>query len=118
LLDSCLKSNLLPAYLAASFAKKLSRLSLLVPPFGVWVITSLVHNILRRHPSVNCLVHREDFDEDSGHKTDEVNASNLDNPQTGATACQKSGIDHFNIDESDPMKSGAMSEHPFKFSAV
>ncbi|CAJ2628308.1 unnamed protein product [Trifolium pratense] len=108
LLDSCLKSNLLPAYLAASFAKKLSRLSLLVPPFGVWVITSLVHNILRRHPSVNCLVHREDFDEDSGHKTDEVNASNLDNPQTGATACQKSGIDHFNIDESDPMKSGAM----------
>ncbi|WJX58690.1 hypothetical protein P8452_44119 [Trifolium repens] len=108
LLDSCLKSNLLPAYLAASFAKKLSRLSLSVPPSGALVIIALVHNILRRHPSVNCLVHREDFVQDSDHKTDEVNASNLDDSQTGATACQKSGIDHFNIEESDPMKSGAM----------
>ncbi|KAK2376926.1 protein NUCLEOLAR COMPLEX ASSOCIATED [Trifolium repens] len=108
LLDSCLKSNLLPAYLAASFAKKLSRLLLSVPPSGALVIIALVHNILRRHPSVNCLVHREDFDEDSDHKTDEVNASKLDDAQTGATACQKSGIDHFNIEESDPMKSGAM----------
>ncbi|GAU51289.1 hypothetical protein TSUD_247240 [Trifolium subterraneum] len=111
LLDSCLKSNLLPAYLAASFAKKLSRLLLSVPPSGGLVITALVHNILRRHPSVNCLVHREDINEDSDHKTDEVNASNLDNAQTGATACQKSGIDHFNIEESDPMKSGAMSKY-------
>ncbi|GJY71878.1 nucleolar complex protein 4 homolog B [Tanacetum coccineum] len=34
LLDSCLKSPLLPAYLAASFAKKLSRLALTVPPSG------------------------------------------------------------------------------------
>jgi len=58
LLDSCLKSPLLPAYLAASFAKKLSRLLLSVPPSGALVITALIHNILRRHPSVNCLVHR------------------------------------------------------------
>ncbi|GKC43095.1 hypothetical protein Tco_1060817 [Tanacetum coccineum] len=34
LLNSCLKSPLLPAYLAASFAKKLSRLALTVPPSG------------------------------------------------------------------------------------
>lgn len=58
LLDSCLKSPLLPAYLAASFAKKLGRLLLSVPPSGALVITALVHNILRRHPSINCLVHR------------------------------------------------------------
>lgn len=58
LLDSCLKSPLLPAYLAASFAKKLSRLLLSVPPSGALVITALIHNILRRHPSINCLVHR------------------------------------------------------------
>ncbi|AES99292.1 CCAAT-binding factor [Medicago truncatula] len=52
LLDFCLKSPLLPAYLAASFAKKLSRLLLSVPPSGALVITSPVHNILRRHPSI------------------------------------------------------------------
>jgi hypothetical protein len=36
----------------------LSRLLLSVPPSGALVIIALVHNILRRHPSVNCLVHR------------------------------------------------------------
>ncbi|KAK0580595.1 hypothetical protein LWI29_003931 [Acer saccharum] len=58
LLDSCLKSPLLQAYLAAAFAKKLTRLSLLVPPSGALVIIALIHNLLRRHPSINCLVHR------------------------------------------------------------
>ncbi|GJS16182.1 retrovirus-related pol polyprotein from transposon TNT 1-94 [Tanacetum coccineum] len=43
LLNSCLKSPLLPAYLAASFAKKLSRLALTVPPSGGLVIITLVH---------------------------------------------------------------------------
>lgn len=108
LLDSCLKSPLLPAYLAASFAKKLSRLLLSVPPSGALVITALVHNILRRHPSINCLVHREEVNEDTEQRTDEETASNLDNAQNGAKLCQKSGLDHFNIEESDPMKSGAM----------
>ncbi|PHT48815.1 hypothetical protein CQW23_13023 [Capsicum baccatum] len=58
LLDSCLKSPLLPAYLAASFCKKLSWLSLAVPPSGALVIVALIHNLLRRHPSINCLVHQ------------------------------------------------------------
>ncbi|CAI8586129.1 unnamed protein product [Vicia faba] len=118
LLDSCLKSPLLPAYLTASFAKKLSRLLLSVPPSGTLVITALVHNILRRHPSINCLVHREDVDEDSDQRTDEVTDSNLDNAETGATLHQKSGIDHFNIEETDPMKSGAMRSSLWEIDTV
>ncbi|RDX98207.1 Nucleolar complex protein 4-like B [Mucuna pruriens] len=112
LLDSCLKSPLLPAYLAASFAKKLSRLLLSVPPSGALVITALIHNILRRHPSINCLVHREDgVDEEKGdHRTDEGMTANLDNAKTGAIPCHKSGIDHFNSRETDPKKSSAMSK--------
>lgn len=58
LLDSCLRSPLLPAYLAAAFAKKLSRMALSVPPSGALIIIALIHNLLRRHPSINCLVHR------------------------------------------------------------
>ncbi|XP_014505289.1 nucleolar complex protein 4 homolog [Vigna radiata var. radiata] len=110
LLDSCLKSPLLPAYLAASFAKKLSRLLLSVPPSGALVITALIHNILRRHPSVNCLVHREDgVDEGkSDHRTDEGTTVNSDNVKTSAIPCQKPGIDHFNNTETDPKKSAAM----------
>ncbi|XP_020239451.1 nucleolar complex protein 4 homolog isoform X2 [Cajanus cajan] len=110
LLDSCLKSPLLPAYLAASFAKKLSRLLLSVPPSGALVITALIHNILRRHPSINCLVHREDgVDEGKGdNSADEVMTPNSDNANAGAVPCQKSGIDHFNSSETDPKKSAAM----------
>nr|GEW23683.1 nucleolar complex protein 4 homolog B [Tanacetum cinerariifolium] len=85
LLDSCLKSPLLPAYLAASFAKKL------IPPSGGLVIVALVHNLLRRHPSINCLVHQEDNVETS------KDVSSI-----------KAGIDQFKNDETDLLKTNAM----------
>ncbi|KAI3736476.1 hypothetical protein L6452_16018 [Arctium lappa] len=91
LLDSCLKSPLLPAYLAASFAKKLSRLALTVPPSGSLVIIALIHNLLRRHPSINCLVHQED----NGETAKDVNSI-------------KPGIDLFNNEETDLLKTSAM----------
>lgn len=56
LLDTSLKSSHLPAYLAAAFAKKLGRLGLSASPSGCLVVTAMIHNLLRRHPSVNCLV--------------------------------------------------------------
>ncbi|KAG4110578.1 hypothetical protein ERO13_D13G057300v2 [Gossypium hirsutum] len=95
LLDSCLKSPLLPAYLAAAFAKKLSRLSICVPPSGELVIIALIHNLLRRHPSINCLVHKEDGDENEEDKND-----------SGSE--KRPGFDHFNSEESNPIKSNAM----------
>ncbi|PPD67674.1 hypothetical protein GOBAR_DD35451 [Gossypium barbadense] len=95
LLDSCLKSPLLPAYLAAAFAKKLSRLSICVPPSGELVIIALIHNLLRRHPSINCLVHKEDGDENEEDKND-----------SGSE--KRPGFDHFNSKESNPIKSNAM----------
>ncbi|VVA93836.1 unnamed protein product [Arabis nemorensis] len=55
LLDNCLKSSLLPAYMAASLTKKLSRLSLSVPPSDSLVIMALIYNLLQRHPSINHL---------------------------------------------------------------
>ncbi|OMO99001.1 CCAAT-binding factor [Corchorus capsularis] len=95
LLDSCLKSPLLPAYLAAAFTKKLSRLALSVPPSGALVIIALIHNLLRRHPSINCLVHRD--------------VVKGDNSGTGTSISHKRiGIDHFKDEESNPMKSNAM----------
>ncbi|MFS8025394.1 putative nucleolar complex protein [Helianthus anomalus] len=91
LLDSCLKSPLLPAYLAASFAKKLSRLALTVPPSGSLVIIALIHNLLRRHPSINCLVHQEEKDQTAKN---DISA--------------KPGIDHFKNEESDLTKTNAL----------
>ncbi|KAK8568372.1 hypothetical protein V6N13_106296 [Hibiscus sabdariffa] len=105
LLDSCLKSPLLPAYLAAAFAKKLSRLLVSVPPSGALVIIALIHNLLRRHPSINCLVHKEDGDE---NPEDGSKAEDMANKANDSGSDKRSGIDHFNSEESNPMKSNAM----------
>ncbi|KAL6963581.1 Maturation and nuclear export of 40S ribosomal subunits interacting protein [Sarracenia purpurea var. burkii] len=109
LLDSCLKSPLLPAYLAAAFAKKLSRLSLSAPPSGALVIIALIHNLLRRHPSINCLVHREGGDEIA---RDDSTAGKDDEHKDSCTSVKISGkepgIDHFNSEETDPVKTNAM----------
>ncbi|XP_021753241.1 nucleolar complex protein 4 homolog B-like isoform X2 [Chenopodium quinoa] len=110
LLDSCLKSPLLPAYLAAAFTKKLSRLSLAVPPSGALVIIALIHNLLRRHPSINCLVHREIGEETNKDdtKTKQESVSSDGNAGVGSDVASEKGVDLFNNEERDPLRSKAM----------
>lgn len=111
LLDSCLKSSLLPAYLAAAFCKKLSRLALFSPPSGTLVIIALVHNLLQRHPSITFLVHREG-DPDT---TTETSAEEKNSPESAKDCSdvrnlseEKPGIDYFKNEESDPKVANAM----------
>jgi len=59
LLDVFLRSTHLPAFLAAAFAKRLARLTLSAPPHGAMLSIAFVHNLLRRHPGVCVLLHRE-----------------------------------------------------------
>ncbi|KAM1345881.1 hypothetical protein FF1_035208 [Malus domestica] len=112
LVDACLKSPLLPAYLAAAFAKKLSRLSISVPPSGALVNIALVHNLLRRHPSINCLVNRGGGDETvkDDPEAEQRVADGVDGTVTGSAdnSIKKSGIDPFDNEQTDPMKSNAM----------
>ncbi|KAL6217918.1 hypothetical protein ACLB2K_011135 [Fragaria x ananassa] len=114
LLDSCLKSPLLPAYLAAAFAKKLSRLSLSVPPSGALVVIALIHNLLRRHPSINCLVNRvQQGDQDTVKVDPEAEVSTPDGADANVTdaadqSLRKPVIDPFDNEQSDPKKSNAM----------
>ncbi|XP_021896824.1 nucleolar complex protein 4 homolog B-like [Carica papaya] len=109
LLDSCLKSPLLPAYLAAAFAKKLSRLALSVPPSGALVIIALIHNLLRRHPSINCLVHREIGDETrKSYLKAEETVDNAGDVAHTEMSDNKPGVDHFNNEQYNPIKSNAM----------
>lgn len=108
LLDTCLKSSLLPAYLAAAFTKKLSRLALSVPPSGALVIIAIIHNLLRRHPSINCLVHRADDGTDGDAMREGSNIGD-DSRDAGSENCdRKPGIDPFNNEEGDPAKSNAL----------
>ncbi|XP_068639743.1 protein NUCLEOLAR COMPLEX ASSOCIATED 4 [Aristolochia californica] len=113
LLDSCLKSTLLPAYMAAAFAKKLSRLSLAVPPSGSLIIIAIIHNLLRRHPSINCLVHQLPAEEANGVPSTGGDESVKNSVEGGSAARSdmltgKKGVDLFKSEESDPMKSDAM----------
>ena len=58
LVDVFLASGLVPAYTAAAFAKRFARLALAAPPAGAAVAVAFVHNLLRRHPACNILLHR------------------------------------------------------------
>ncbi|KAK9824409.1 hypothetical protein WJX72_010079 [[Myrmecia] bisecta] len=58
LADVFLASGMVPAYTAAAFAKRFARLSLTAPPAGARVAIAFIHNLLRRHPSCNVLLHR------------------------------------------------------------
>ncbi|XP_059296795.1 protein NUCLEOLAR COMPLEX ASSOCIATED 4 isoform X2 [Lycium ferocissimum] len=111
LLDSCLKSPLLPAYLAAAFCKKLSWLSLAIPPSGALVIVALIHNLLRRHPSINCLVHQEDANETTEDITGAergTDGSTEDSNASKEISSVKPGIDPFDDKQKDPLKTNAM----------
>lgn len=58
LVDVFLASGLVPAYTAAAFAKRFARLALAAPPAGAAIAVAFVHNLLRRHPACNILLHR------------------------------------------------------------
>ncbi|KAL0577303.1 Maturation and nuclear export of 40S ribosomal subunits interacting protein [Marasmius crinis-equi] len=71
-----LSSTHLPATLVASFVKRLARLSLNAPPAAIVMILPFAYNMLKRHPALMPMIHRDD---DSSH--DPFNAAET-NPLT------------------------------------
>lgn len=106
-----MKSSLLPAYIAAAFCKKLSRLALFAPPSGALIIIALVLNLLQRHPSINCLIHREGGS-DSTSETCEENNNNFQSGKECSSNWdlfeEKPGVDHFKNEEIDPKDANAI----------
>ncbi|MCO5552169.1 hypothetical protein L7F22_005679 [Adiantum nelumboides] len=117
LLDLSLKSPLLPSYLAAAFAKKLGRMALKSPPAGALIVIAIVHNLLRRHPSINCLVHQNyDIEEplppdlsETGLDTEILVATDEEKIQKDQRTSEgQGGQDPFDAAERDPAKSNAL----------
>ncbi|KAH7415266.1 hypothetical protein KP509_14G034900 [Ceratopteris richardii] len=115
LLDLSLKSPLLPSYLAAAFAKKLGRLSLKSPPAGALIVIAIVHNLLRRHPSINCLVHQNNSNAEfllsnpleNGPKQEaEAMCNGNESPEMGNQ--EGLGKDPFIFSESNPANCNAL----------
>ncbi|THH14571.1 hypothetical protein EW146_g5773 [Bondarzewia mesenterica] len=59
LADLFLSSTHLPATLLASFIKRLSRLSLHGSPSSIVIIIPFAYNILKRHPALMVMIHRD-----------------------------------------------------------
>ncbi|KAF5350257.1 hypothetical protein D9758_007810 [Tetrapyrgos nigripes] len=64
MMDMFLSSTHLPSLLLASFVKRLARLSLNAPPSAIVMILPFTYNILKRHPALMIMIHR---DGDSPH---------------------------------------------------
>lgn len=59
LLETFLSSTHLSSTLVASFAKRLSRLSLRAPPAAIASVVPFVYNLLKRHPRCLSMIHKE-----------------------------------------------------------
>lgn len=60
LMTKFLNSNYLPASLVSAFIKRFCRLALTAPPHGSMYLMTEVFNLLRKHPALSGLIHRED----------------------------------------------------------
>lgn len=90
LVDLFFTSSHMPAYIVAAFIKKMARLALYSPPSGVVIIVPLIYSLMKRHPSCMVMIHRE-----GNLKTDK-----------------------FDMNEKDPLKSGAMESSLWELNAI
>lgn len=89
LLETFLSSTHLSSTLVASFAKRLSRLSLRAPPAAIASVVPFVYNLLKRHPRCMAMVHKE-WDGDRLN----IGPAGVEDP--------------FDPDEKDPLKTNAL----------
>jgi U3 small nucleolar RNA-associated protein 19 len=84
--------------LVAAFLKRMSRLMLAAPPSAILAILPLMHNLIRRHPSVLPLLHHVPSDSETA-ATDAIN-------------------DPYIFDEADPTKCNAMQSSMWELQAL
>jgi hypothetical protein len=105
-LDSFLSSPILPAYVAASFAKRLARISL-VSPLGVALFAvPAVYNIIHRHPQILPLLHRSQEGKGSG------------GIQSQSQLHWPASSDPFNAETNDPFATRAIDSSLWELTAL
>lgn len=82
LIDTFLRSALLPASLVASFIKRLSRLALTGPPAGVIMVIPFVYNLFKRHPGCMVMLQRLDDGDGEYNGESESNVTTDHGPRT------------------------------------
>ena len=114
-LDSFLSSPVLPAYVAASFAKRLARISL-VAPLGVALFAvPAIYNLVRRHPQILPLLHRSNHNDGSsmvGKAHQQKQQQQQQHQQWPSTS------DPFNADTNDPFATRAIESSLWELTAL
>eukprot|EP01138_Halocafeteria_seosinensis_P011938 gb/GECG01012201.1/.p1 GENE.gb/GECG01012201.1/~~gb/GECG01012201.1/.p1 ORF type:complete len:747 (+),score=100.20 gb/GECG01012201.1/:1-2241(+) len=62
MLNLFMSAATLPAYLVASFAKRMARLALISPPSFSTFAIPFIYNLLKRHPACSHMVHKSQLD--------------------------------------------------------
>lgn len=111
-LDSFLSSPVLPAYVAASFAKRLARISL-VSPLGVALFAvPAVYNLVRRHPQILPLLHRSREGSIHGITTTSSSTQSKQHHQWPSSS------DPFNAETNDPFATRAIESSLWELTAL
>ncbi len=66
LVDLFLSSEYLPQFVAAAFAKKLSRLAMQAPAAGAVICLQIIFNLIRRNPNLLFLIHEQEEKKNEG----------------------------------------------------
>ncbi|EGG12216.1 uncharacterized protein MELLADRAFT_70703 [Melampsora larici-populina 98AG31] len=96
MLNTFLSSTHLPVNIVASFIKKLARLSLFAPPGAIITMIPFCYNLIKQHPSCMSMLHRQD----------------------ASTSVSAENDDPFDINELDPLRSGAIFSSLWELSSL
>lgn len=109
LADIFLASSMVPAYTAASFAKRFARLGMRGSTAAAIISIAFIHNILRRHPACMQIIHRR------------LSPSQSDGDSSAAPSKQGpvwKGKDVYDENEEDPAESRALESSLWELTAL
>ena len=108
LTDLFLTSKGLPVYIAAAFIKRMAQLALTAPPAGCLLLLPCIYNLLQRHPTCKCMIHRE-----------RKRALDGSDPTASTTpGCAQAKADPFVADEDDPARANALESSLWELEAL
>jgi len=99
LVEVFLNSAMMPAYLAAAFAKRFARCALVAPPGAAIYICALTHGLLRRHAECKQMIHRTE-------------------PRGPTDVAAAKEADLYDMDEPDPEKCRALDSSLWELASL
>lgn len=98
----------LPVYIVAAFIKRMAQLALTAPPAGCMLLLPCIYNLLQRHPTCKCMIHRQ-------RKRVLDGSEGSDQSQAAVTG---GASDTFIVDTDDPACANALGSSLWELEAL